>query len=73
MGSVEATTELSDMKLQGRVLSIYSGAFRHPKARSVLGIGFGAGVSAGTFTRNPNIEKIRVCEIEREIPPASTK
>jgi spermidine synthase len=70
-GHVEATTELFDMKLQ-RML-VHLPGLLHPKARSVLGIGFGAGVSAGTFTRYPNIEKIRVCEIEREIPPASTK
>ena len=70
-GHVEATTELFDMKLQ-RML-VHLPGLLHPKARSVLGIGFGAGVSAGTFTRYPNIKKIRVCEIEREIPPASTK
>jgi spermidine synthase len=39
----------------------------------VLGIGFGAGVSAGTFTRYPTIQKITVCEIEPVIPPASTR
>jgi spermidine synthase len=39
----------------------------------VLGIGFGAGVSAGTFTRYPSIEKITVCEIEPVIPPTSTR
>jgi len=38
-----------------------------------LGIGFGAGVSAGTFTRYPGIEHITVCEIEPVIPPTSTK
>ena len=70
-GHVEATTELFDMKLQ-RML-VHLPGLLNPKARSVLGIGFGAGVSAGTFTRYPNIEKIRICEIEREIPPAATK
>ncbi len=70
-GHVEATTEFFDMRLQ-RML-VHLPGLLHPKARSVLGIGFGAGVSAGTFTRYPSIEKIRVCEIEREIPQASTK
>jgi len=42
-------------------------------AQSILGIGFGAGVSAGTFTRYPSIEHITVCEIEPIIPPISTR
>jgi spermidine synthase len=70
-GHVEATTEIFDMKLQRMVGHLP--ALLHPNAKSVLGIGFGAGVSAGTFTRYPNIEKIRVCEIEPAIPPASTR
>jgi spermidine synthase len=45
----------------------------HPNPKSVLGIGFGAGVSAGTFTRYPGIEKITICEIEPVIPPISTR
>jgi spermidine synthase len=39
----------------------------------VLGIGFGAGVSAGTFTLYRNVKKITICEIEPVIPPASTR
>ncbi len=70
-GHVEATTEIFDMKLQ-RMVGHLPGLL-HPQAKSVLGIGFGAGVSAGTFTRYPNIEKIRICEIEPVIPPASTQ
>jgi spermidine synthase len=45
----------------------------HPNPKSVLGIGFGAGVSAGSFTRYPGIEKITICEIEPVIPPTSTQ
>ncbi|HEY3825737.1 MAG TPA: fused MFS/spermidine synthase [Bryobacteraceae bacterium] len=70
-GHVEATTELFDMKLQ-RMVGHLPGLI-HPNPKSVLGIGFGAGVSAGTFTRYPGIQKITVCEIEPVIPPASTK
>ncbi len=70
-GHVEATTEIFDMKLQRMVGHLP--ALLHPDPKSVLGIGFGAGVSAGTFTRYPGIEKITVCEIEPVIPPASTR
>ena len=70
-GHVEATTEIYDMKLQRMVGHLP--ALLHPNPKSVLGIGFGAGVSAGTFTRYPGIEHITVCEIEPVIPPASTR
>jgi spermidine synthase len=70
-GHVEATTEIFDMKLQ-RMVGHLPGLI-HPNPKSVLGIGFGAGVSAGTFTRYPGIEKITVVEIEPVIPPASTR
>lgn len=70
-GHVEATTEPFDMKLQRMVGHIP--ALLNPNPRSVLGIGFGAGVSAGTFTRYPGIKKITICEIEPMIPPTSTQ
>ena len=70
-GHVEATTEPYDMKLQ-RMVGHLPGIL-HPTAKSVLGIGFGAGVSAGTFTRYPGIEHITICEIEPVIPPTSTR
>jgi spermidine synthase len=70
-GHVEATTEPYDMKLQ-RMVGHLPGLI-HPNPKSVLGIGFGAGVSAGTFTTYPGIRKITVCEIEPIIPPTSTR
>ncbi len=70
-GHVEATTLPFDMKLQRLVGHLP--ALLHPDPKSVLGIGFGAGVSAGTFTRYPGIQKITICEIEPIIPPISTK
>jgi spermidine synthase len=70
-GHVEATTETYDMKLQRMVGHLPAVLHRDPK--SVLGIGFGAGVSAGTFTRYPGIEHITICEIEPVIPPTSTR
>jgi len=70
-GHVEATTEPYDMKLQRTVGHLP--AMLHAAPQSVLGIGFGAGVSAGTFTTYPTIRKITVCEIEPVIPPTSTR
>jgi len=70
-GHVEATTEIYDMKLQRMVGHLP--ALLHPNPQSVLGIGFGAGVSAGTFTLYPSVREITVCEIEPVIPPASTR
>lgn len=70
-GHVEATTEAYDMSLQRMVGHLP--ALLHPNPRSVLGIGFGAGVSAGTFTRYPAIERITICEIEPLIPSISTR
>ncbi len=69
-GHVEATTEPYDMKLQRMIGHLP--ALLHPHPQSVLGIGFGAGVSAGTFTTYPSIQKITICEIEPIIPPLST-
>jgi spermidine synthase len=70
-GHVEATTEPYDMKLQRMVGHLP--ALIHPNPQSILGIGFGAGVSAGTFTRYPGIKRIVICEIEPVIPPTSTE
>jgi len=70
-GHVEASSLNFDMKLQRMVGHLP--AILHPNPKRVLGIGFGAGVSAGTFTRYPGIESITVCEIEPIIPPTSTR
>ena len=36
-------------------------------------MGFGAGVTAGSFTTYPGIKRIVICELEPLIPPTSTK
>jgi spermidine synthase len=41
--------------------------------RSVLIVGFGAGVTAGTFTTYSEITRIVICEMEKLIPPAATR
>jgi len=65
-GKVEASTEVHDMRLQ-RMLGHMS-ALMHPDPHSVLIVGFGAGVTAGSFVLHPGIKRIVICEIEPLIP-----
>jgi spermidine synthase len=48
-------------------------ALLHPSPRSVLTVGFGAGVTAGSFVPYPDVESLVICELEPLIPPASTE
>jgi spermidine synthase len=43
-------------------------ALVHPQPKSVLVVGCGAGVTAGSFLPHPSVERIVVCEIEPLIP-----
>ncbi len=65
-GKVEASTEPADMRLQ-RMLGHLS-ALLHPKPRSILVVGCGAGVTAGAFMLHPDVQRIVLCEIEPLIP-----
>jgi len=46
-------------------------AMIHPEPRSALVVGFGAGVTAGSLTRYPELSKLVICELEPFIPRAS--
>jgi spermidine synthase len=70
-GKVEASTESYDMRLQ-RALGHLAGLV-HPDPKSVLIVGFGAGVTAGSFVTYPSIQKIVICEMEPLVPPTATK
>ena len=70
-GKVEASTEPYDMRLQ-RMLGDMPALF-HPHPKSVLVVGFGAGVTAGTFVLHPEIQRIVICEMEPLVPPTATK
>ena len=70
-GKVEASTEPYDMRLQ-RMLG-HMPALLHPKPRSVLVVGFGAGVTAGSFVLHPDVQRIVICEMEPLIPPIATE
>jgi spermidine synthase len=65
-GKTEASTVPEDMRLQ-RMLGHLSALF-HPRPRSVLVVGCGAGVTAGTFVLHPEVERIVICELEPLIP-----
>jgi spermidine synthase len=67
-GKIEASTVPRDMKVQ-RMLG-HLPALYHPAPRSVLIVGFGAGVTAGAFTLYPSVERIVICELEPLIPKA---
>jgi len=68
-GKVEASTEPQDMSLQ-RMLG-HLPAILHTNPRSILVVGCGAGVTAGSFVVHPEVEHITICEIEPRIPPAT--
>ncbi|MGA2853224.1 MAG: fused MFS/spermidine synthase, partial [Verrucomicrobiota bacterium] len=70
-GKIEASSEPQDMRLQ-RMLGFLP-ALVHSRPRSVLIVGCGAGVTAGTFTVCPGIEKITICEMEPLVPPIAAK
>lgn len=69
-GKVEASTEPYDMSLQRMLGYVPLLVKRDPQ--SVLIVGFGAGVTAGTFVNYNAIKRIVICEIEPVIPPNST-
>ncbi len=70
-GKAEASTAPLDMRLE-RMMGHIPGLI-HLKPRSILTVGFGAGVTAGSFVVYPEVESIVICELEPLIPPASTQ
>lgn len=70
-GKAEASTAPADMRLERMMGHIP--ALIHPNPRSVLTVGFGAGVTAGSFVPYPDVEQLVICELEPFIPPASNE
>jgi spermidine synthase len=68
-GKSEASSVLLDMRLQ-RMMG-HLPALTNSAPRSVLVVGFGAGVTAGSFVPYPEVSSIVICELEPLIPPAS--
>jgi spermidine synthase len=74
-GKSEASSVLIDMRLQ-RMMGhlpalIHPASSPVPTPQSVLVVGFGAGVTAGSFVPYPDVRSIVICELEPLIPPAS--
>ena len=60
------------MRLQ-RMLGHMPALFHKDDPKSVMIVGFGAGVTAGSFVLYPSISRIVICEMEPLIPPTATK
>ncbi len=70
-GKIEASSTPQDMRLQlllGNLPALF-----HPKPESVLVVGFGAGVTAGSFVPYPDLKRLVVCEMEPLVPQASAR
>ena len=70
-GKVEASDMDVDMRLE-RMLG-HIPALLHPRPRSVLIVGVGAGVTAGALSIHPEVERIVICEIERTVPDSARR
>jgi spermidine synthase len=70
-GHVEATSIPFDMSLQRMMTHLPS--VLHPNPKKVLNIGFGAGVTAGSYTFHPDVKSITIVELEPKVPPTSAK
>jgi spermidine synthase len=65
-GRPEASSAPHDMRVE-RMLG-HLPALLHPAPKTVLVVGCGAGITAGSFLTHPSVERIVVCEIEPLIP-----
>ncbi|MCC7195439.1 MAG: fused MFS/spermidine synthase [Gemmatimonadaceae bacterium] len=71
-GKVEASTEPQDMRLQ-RLLGNLTALMDQKGPKSVLVVGFGAGVTAGSISIYPTVERMVICEMEPLIPKVVSK
>lgn len=70
-GSTEASNAPDDMRLER--MAGHLPALIQAEPQEVLIVGFGAGVTAGSFVTYPKIKKIVIAELESLIPPASAE
>lgn len=70
-GKVEASNTPQDMRLQlllGNLPALF-----HPRPQKVLVVGFGAGVTAGSFVPHPDLKRLVICEMEPLVPQATSR
>jgi spermidine synthase len=70
-GRVEASNNPNDLRTE-RLIGHLS-AIPHPKPESVLVVGLGAGVTAGTLALYPEVKRIVICEIEPRVVGAARR
>lgn len=70
-GKVQASSKLEDMRLQ-RMLGHFT-TLLPEKPKSVLVIGCGAGVTAGSVSIDPQVERVTIAEIEPLVPQAASQ
>jgi spermidine synthase len=70
-GKAEASTAPLDMRLERMMGHVPALIASQP--RSVLVVGFGAGITAGSFVPYPEVTRLVICELEPLIPQASTQ
>jgi spermidine synthase len=68
-GNVEASNAADDLRLER--MAGHLPALVHGNPRDVLIVGFGAGITAGSFVVHPEVRRIVIVELESLIPPAS--
>ncbi len=68
-GKVVASNQPLDMRIERLLGHVPALVYGSPK--SVLIVGFGAGVTAGSFVLYPDIERIVICEIEPLVPQSA--
>lgn len=70
-GNAEASNGADDIRLER--MAGHIPALIHSEPHAALIVGFGAGITAGSFTLYPQIKKIVIAELESLVPPASTQ
>ena len=68
-GRVEASNNPNDLRTE-RLIGHLS-AIPHPKPESVLVVGLGGGITAGTLTLYPEVKRVVICEIEPRVVGAA--